>query len=320
MHSACVGRHVIRHARILGGLRQRRPPRPVPDQLHGREQTLPQRWPRCRLLVLHAGGAGRACLPGQSIACAWLDIDHDGNLEVYVSNRDGSNQLLRILPQIEDITPPDLQYATATQGFAWGDVDLDMDPDLYIVGEGVEHAFLEQQSDNRFLPIGVPSPIGGQGASLGDFDNDGDLDIYVTHWGPGNRLLRNDGQGNFLPVASPVLENTAWGQAAVWGDYDNDGYLDLYLANYATANVLLHNEGGTGTFTAAPDSVLGGDGASIGAAWSGIDDDGDLDLYVCNNGQPDVLARNNLDDVGNWLKVRLHGYRGQNWPCRTSAR
>lgn len=253
---------------------------------------------------------GEHAYPGQSIACAWLDIDHDGNLEVYVSNRDGSNQLLRILPQIEDITPAGLQYATATQGFAWGDVDLDMDPDLYIVVEGSEHALFEQQSDNSFLPIGMLSPTGGQGASWGDFDNDGDLDLYVTHWGPGNRLLRNDGQGNFARVASPVLENTAWGQSADWGDYDNDGYLDLYLANYATANVLLHNEGGTGTFTAVPDSVLGGDGASIGAAWSDIDDDGDLDLYVCNSGQPDVLARNNLNDVGNWLKIRLHGYRG----------
>jgi hypothetical protein len=73
----------------------------------------------------------------------------------------------------------------------------------------------------------------------------------------------------------------------VWGDYDNDGYPDLFVCggtghDAAQLNRLYHNEG-NGTFTKVTTGEIATDlGHSGGAAWGDYDNDGFLDLFVCN--------------------------------------
>ena len=114
-----------------------------------------------------------------------------------------------------------------------------------------------------------------------------------------------------------VFQGCAYSGA--WADYDNDGDLDLYvgnldkppakgyspggsmrrkeLAEFPHAGNLLYRNNGDDTFTdvvfeAGVDDHSDSDG---GVGWSDFDNDGDMDLFVANRGQPDRLYRNNGD-------------------------
>ena len=101
-------------------------------------------------------------------------------------------------------------------------------------------------------------------------------------------------------------------------DYDNDGDLDLYLANghvhpevgafdqaasYPQTDQLFANDG-TGHFSVVP-LVLRGVGR--GAAFADIDNDGDLDAFVSNNGQRAHLLRNDGGNANHWIAIKTVG-------------
>ncbi len=246
-------------------------------------------------------------LTGESVGFEWVDYDHDGKLEVYVSNRDGANQLLSSANGFMDLAPVDLQYPNASQGAAWCDYNQDLKPDLFLVTEGFEHHLYAQQSPAAFADQVLTTKISGQGCSWGDYDNDGDFDVFVTYWGQNDVLWDNLGNGQFAPVTAPWLGTHDKGQSAAWGDYDNDGFVDLFVANSFEPNVLYHNEGGTGEFSVVTDLEGPATDRSIGAAWSDVDLDGDLDLYICNHNAANQLLRNDQSSQGNWLQVQVRG-------------
>ncbi len=71
-----------------------------------------------------------------------------------------------------------------------------------------------------------------------------------------------------------------------WGDYDNDGDLDLYQAiGHGGAPSILYRNEGNETFTyVSPSAGVADTGPSSQAVWGDYDNDGDLDLYLGNNG------------------------------------
>ncbi len=99
------------------------------------------------------------------------------------------------------------------------------------------------------------------------------------------------GQVTFTPVAGVPPASEGESHCAAWGDYDGDGRLDLFVANYPSTSYLYHNEGG-GVFTKVTTGPLVTDAmASTGAGWADYDNDGRLDLVVCNDMQDNVLYR-----------------------------
>jgi hypothetical protein len=130
---------------------------------------------------------------------------------------------------------------------------------------------------------------GQRGIAWGDYDNDGYVDLYVTN---NNVLYHNNGDGTFTDATATAGGLWWGGEGAAWGDYDNDGDLDLYTSDWGNGDSLYRNEG-NGTFTrvTAQAGVQDpGHGQSI--AWGDYDDDGNLDLYVTNSGDPNHLFRN----------------------------
>ena len=155
---------------------------------------------------------------------------------------------------------------------------------------GVAFTFDNGRTDDCQLPETMSG-----GVALLDFDSDGWLDIYAIQggrfpppYGPapfGDRLFRNRGGGHFVDVTDSSGLATlpgGYGHGAAVGDYDNDGRPDLFVTRWRSY-ALYHNLGGGRFEDATASAGLAGDRDwPTSAAWADLDNDGDLDLYVCH--------------------------------------
>ena len=135
------------------------------------------------------------------------------------------------------------------------------------------------------------------GCCWADFNNDGYQDLFVVNNMAGNKnnlLYMNNGNGTFTKVTTgPVVNDGGSSYGCTAADYDNDGYMDLFVANYNENNFLYHNNG-NGSFTKITTGAIVNDGGnSTGCAWGDYDNDGFVDLFVCNRNQPNFLYHNN---------------------------
>jgi hypothetical protein len=132
----------------------------------------------------------------------------------------------------------------------------------------------------------------GSGCAFVDYDCDGWTDILLINgmdW-PGHkqrrstvRLYHNNRNGTFTDVTSRAgLDVEMYGMGVAVADYDNDGFADI-LITCVGQNRLFHNTG-KGTFTDVTNSSGLGNrlGFSTSALWFDYDNDGLLDLFVCN--------------------------------------
>ena len=165
----------------------------------------------------------------------------------------------------------------------------------------------------------MPGTLTGTGAPISIVTN---LDRQ-TH-----SLYRNMGGGLFLDITyeSGVGEATLpfVGFGTVLFDHDNDMDLDLAIANgdvldnihllndnatYPQRNLLLENDG-SGRFVEVGRTLGAGftiEKVSRALAVGDLDNDGDLDILVSNNGQTPDLLRNDGGNRKNSLQVRLIG-------------
>jgi enediyne biosynthesis protein E4 len=155
---------------------------------------------------------------------------------------------------------------------------------------GLRFVFDNGQSPLRQLPETTSG-----GVTLLDYDGDGWLDVYVVQGCPfppnasqaatGDRLFRNRGDGTFEDATEQsgiARMKRGYGHGVTAGDFDNDGRPDLFVTRWRSYS-LYRNRGG-GTFEDITDRVgLGGDRDwPTSAAFADLDNDGDLDLYVCH--------------------------------------
>lgn len=135
----------------------------------------------------------------------------------------------------------------------------------------------------------------GSGCAFLDYDSDGDQDLLLVNsnywpWDehehddtPSMALYANDGKGQFTDVTDEAnLKVTFYGMGVAVGDYDNDGDEDLYFTAVG-ANHLFRNDDGRFTEVTSEAGVAGAEGEwSTSSAWFDYNNDGLLDLFVCN--------------------------------------
>jgi len=220
------------------------------------------------------------------------------------------------------------------------DFNRDSYPDIYVANDGEPNFLWINQHDGTFQDqagaLGAAVNAAGQpeasmGVTGGDADGDGDFDLFMTHLrDEKNTFYRNYGTTGFqdeswaVGLAGISLPFTGFGTG--FFDYDNDGDLDLAVVNgrvtrgtlltaaekpsywdyYAEPNFLFKNDG-TAHFQLAADDAGTFDSTvenSRGLAFGDIDNDGDIDLLVSNEGGPARLYRNDVKNKNHWLLIR----------------
>lgn len=207
---------------------------------------------------------------------------------------------------------------TNTNGASWIDFDNDGDLDLFLSNANIPFGFnvlYRNDGDDSFVRIKEGEVTNLQAPSFGnawaDYDNDGLIDLFVVNafTNLGSLMYRNLNGGKFQRNESfDIGINAIKGFNAAWGDYDNDGLVDLVITHPArfvgmpiTSNFLFHNEGGPNgaKFTKITDGAIVNDkGISLANVWGDFDNDGDLDVYVGNDGgrgEQNRYYRNNRD-------------------------
>ncbi len=240
----------------------------------------------------------RSILEAKGSGIAFYDYDHDGWLDIYLTN---GNRLDTVWP----------------------------------AGQAPTAHLYKNNRDGTFTDVTQGSGLGitgwQTGVCIGDYDNDGRDDLFCCFWGQ-NRLFRNHGDGTFTDVtrqAGLLQERVRWGAGCTFLDYDRDGHLDLFVCNYlqlapdSIPNAdnthfcqwkgvpilcgprglpgdtnLLYRNNGDGTFSdvsKAAGILKPGPRYSITAVSYDFNNDGWPDLYIAVDSEPSILFQNNHD-------------------------
>jgi hypothetical protein len=217
----------------------------------------------------------------------WLDYDEDGWLDLFAVNSYAEREVSR-----------------------WED------------NGGLPRTALFHNVEGRFTDVsseaGADLAVRGNGCVAADLDLDGHTDLYVTTLRQ-SVLLWNNGDGTFTEGArSAGVGVYGWHSGAAVGDVNRDGLPDLLVAGYADLNGprpeatqgfpqtylgvrdLLFLNQGTGKGEHATFCEVGREaglevanfGYGLGVLLSDFERDGDLDIYVANDTNPNRLYEN----------------------------
>jgi hypothetical protein len=207
--------------------------------------------------------------------------------------------------RFEDIAP---RLGLDRPGRAGGVVadDVDGDGRLDVVLSSVDPCaplrYYRQQADGSYRDeaerAGLRGQLGGINLTQADYDNDGRLDLFVMRGGwefpIRNSLLRQNPDGTFTDVTerAGLAETVHRTHSAAFADVDGDGLLDLFVGHEQSPAALFRNRG-DGTFEDVSRRA-GLDRSSFikGVAFGDYDNDGRVDLYVSNYGEPNFLYHN----------------------------
>ena len=248
--------------------------------------------------IVESSGAG----------CVFFDYDNDGDLDIYLVN--GRY----------------LETVSSARG-------------RHLAGQ-LKNALYRNNGDATFTDVTEKAGVGdtgfGMAAVAADYDNDGDRDLFVTNYGR-DSLYLNNGDGTFTDVTQKAgVGSELWSLGASFFDFDRDGLLDLYVGGYLVFDPeyrnfyaaeafpgplsyrgqkdILYRNKGDGTFedVTRAAGVYSTKGRAMGVAACDIDDDGDEDLYVANDGMENYLYRNHGNGTFEEIALRTGTAFGQN--------
>jgi hypothetical protein len=258
--------------------------------------------------------------PLWAVAAAWVDVNNDGRLDLFVVN----------YLQWNYATEPHCNFA----GKAYY-----CHPKFY---KGLPNQLFLNNGDGTFTdvsaPWGVRAQIGkGMGVGVADYDSDGRPDLIVTNDNYYNFLFHNvDGkkfEESAFAAGVALAENGSFvsGMGLDFRDFDNDGFPDIILAALTNETFPLFHNTGTHDFeeiTAKTGlAALTRPMAGFGAGFYDFDNDGWKDLFVARGhvdaipiaseqiDQPNTVFRN-IDSGRRWTALTAEAGFGAVEPAR----
>ena len=232
----------------------------------------------------------------------FLDIEGDGDLDLYVANY--------VDFTYDNYIPIVIKGKKYQAG-----------PQYY---QPVADSLYRNNGDGTFTDISVESGIAavagpGMGIVCVDLDMDNDVDIYVCNDGKANFFFQNDGSGVFEEVGllyGLACDYSGKANASMGvdcGDYDQDGLLDLFVTDYQAEMPVLYHNLGQGLFEDAsskakiPRALF--PHVNWGTAFVDFDNDADQDIYlVCGHfDRIEAIDDRTSMKVRNFVLLNDHG-------------
>ncbi len=221
-----------------------------------------------------------------AVGCALVDVEGDGDLDLYVCNYLSPNQLF--LNQgngvfVEGAGPAGLDMTDASHTPAFCDYDGDGDLDLYVM------------TNRWYRPEGFPDEptlevVEGRPRILPKWEKHYDVvqvgdNQFATHVvGRPDRLFRNNGNGTFTDVTLQAgIRHRGHGLSVTWFDWTGDHKPDLWIGNDFNDADALYRNNGDGTFTeVSRTTVPYTTWFSMGADFGDVDGDGWMDFFIAD--------------------------------------
>jgi Tfp pilus assembly protein PilF len=263
-------------------------------------------------------------VPG-CVALTFVDYDHDGDLDLYVTSAassraaEPSNNVLWRNNGNSTFTDVSAETALGVSASGGGLVTTDFNNDRaidFVIAGGPHGAAVYlNPREGKFAALDVidfqkenlPPAVGVVAL---DFDKDGWMDLAFTHDGtPGISLWRNVDGKHLQRVALPDFAwKKGWGLAAL--DFDNDGWIDLVAVGESENGGeirMLRNLGAKGFQDVSKDLLL--DAVKLkhprALVVADVAGTGSADLLVTQLDGSPVLLRNHGGNKNNWMQIDL---------------
>ena len=229
--------------------------------------------------------------PGWATSAVWFDYDNDGRLDLFVCRFvDYSKAKLKFCG---DLITGERHYCI---------------PSIY---DAMPCRLFHNNGDGTFTDVSKESGImqsraKAWGVVAADLNNDGRMDLYVTNDTVPNFLFSNRGKGRFeeigmlAGVGVSSFGKARSGMGVDAADYDQDGWIDLFEANVDQEMYSLYHNDKNEVFTDVSNPNGIGVATRLMSGWGlkflDYDNDGDLDLLLCN-GHPDDTVEKRIEGV-----------------------
>ena len=255
--------------------------------------------------------AGRAWRSVASGAITVVDLDADGELDLFLANALTGDAPNAVVLSGRDSSALDLSHPLArvrgVRSALWGDIDDDGLVDTVLLGDGTTSVWRQSPAGRwREVTTAMRAATAGLDAvdgALFDADHDGDLDVWLVSGRGPNELLNNDGNGTFRRIGTQagLAADRRPSRGVAVTDLDGDRDHDLVVLKAAPPHEVFLNDRvwsyrpapGMAAFTAATlDAVVAADS----------DADGQVELYTLG---PRGLERWQPDARGTWNSTTI---------------
>jgi Tfp pilus assembly protein PilF len=257
--------------------------------------------------------AGIPDYPFLAISAAFVDVDHDGDLDIFVAGF-ANLENAKIEPLLGNEGPLSKQ---SVENLA-RDTQSGLDQSFAAMKNlpGAPNLLLRNNGNGTFTDITEPAKVrGALGHAVAivptDFNNHRDVDLLVVNYGAAPQLFSNQRDGSFRDVTRDARLDVVgnWTCVAA-GDLNKDGFTDFFLGRSDGAGLFALSDGRTHFKTVSAPATTAGITA---AQFLDYDNDGLLDLVAVADGRP-RLWRN----VGNdWIDASGRAINSQLRSSRT---